>query len=413
MFMPASNTLFCICLKCGTTSLYQYLFGAVHHQEWCDYLTELRAGQTSSACTRSQSAVLASMPPGDVVLGEEEPGLLLGEQEPRTFTVDAPADKAERLLLETLVGIGAMEREPEKHADEAALRQHVVGAHNEELDLSEMVDAKIWGNTFKSGPFPVSMWQDKRIYTHAIVRDPVERLISAYVNKLSCGLYSVPAGQRGDSGDQTLWQHVVEPYNSNNNDELYGAGFLKAANMGIGLQALTIKVPCRIPRRGKEVSNSRSCDDTNFTVVTCQGMSLDTYADAVVKIYRTWHQPGTWHASTKSWSLDGVVADSHLDVDVNQVNPHFRPQTGAKSCFQSVAPEDYDRVSTIADEKAMRAFSMHLATTKHGLWSNSHANSVSSGDLYFEGKPWQVPASVLHKLAEATRGEREELQRYL
>ena len=277
-----------------------------------------------------------------------------------------------------------------------------MGAHNEELDLSEMVDAKIWGNTFKSGPFPVSMWQDKSIYTHAIVRDPVERLISAYVNKLSCGLYSVPAGQRGDSGDQTLWQHVVEQYNSNNNDESYGAGFLKAANMGIGLQALTIKVPCRIPRSRKEVT--RSCDDTNFTVVTCQGMSLDTYADAVVKIYRTWHQPGTWHASTKSRSLD---------VDVNQVNPHFRPQTGEKSCFQSVAPEDYDRVSTIADEKAMRAFSMHLATTKHGLWSNSHANSVSSGDLYFEGKPWQVPAPVLHKLAEATRGEREELKRYL
>ena len=86
---------------------------------------------------------------------------------------------------------------------------------------------------------------------------------------------------------------------------------------------------------------------------------------------------------------------------------------GAKSCFQSVAPEDYDRVSTIADEKAMRAFSMHLATTKHGLWSNGHANSASTSSLYFEGKPWQVPASVLHKLAEATRGEREELQRYL
>ena len=86
---------------------------------------------------------------------------------------------------------------------------------------------------------------------------------------------------------------------------------------------------------------------------------------------------------------------------------------GPKSCFQSVAPEDYDRVSTIADEKAMRAFSMHLATTKHGLWSNGHANSASTSSLYFEGKPWQVPASVLHKLAEATRGEREELQRYL
>ena len=250
---------------------------------------------------------------GVILCGEVQPGLLLGE-EPRTpFTVDVPAGEADRLLLESLVGIGAMEREPEKNAEDAAHQQHVLGAHNEELDLSEYTDASFWGNTFKSGPFPVSMWQDKRIYTHAVVRDPVERLISAYANKLSCGLYSVPAGQRGDRGDTTFWQQVVEP----GSDELYGAGFLEAANMGIGLQTFTVKVPCRC-ENGRwwdwTQKSSRHCDDTNFTVVTCRGMSLETYADALLKIYRAWPQ----HRDE-----DLRSASRRFDVHLDKLNGHW------------------------------------------------------------------------------------------
>lgn len=39
VFIPKSNVLFCMCLKCGTTSLYRYMFGAFHSQTWCEYET--------------------------------------------------------------------------------------------------------------------------------------------------------------------------------------------------------------------------------------------------------------------------------------------------------------------------------------------------------------------------------------
>ena len=35
VYIPESKTAFCICLKCGTTSLYQYIFGAVMGEDWC------------------------------------------------------------------------------------------------------------------------------------------------------------------------------------------------------------------------------------------------------------------------------------------------------------------------------------------------------------------------------------------
>jgi hypothetical protein len=405
MYMPASNTLFCICYKCGTTSLYQYLFGAFHQEAWCDYAHEVLGvdGPDLSCPKDSHGAMLAAMPPVDA--GGEQMGLLT----PRTFTAndgagpvwtaDLPGAEAEGMLLESLEGIGAIEREPEDEA--TSHQQHIVDTYNGKLDQSESVHAKWWGNTFKSGPFPTSMWHDDKIYTHAIVREPVERLISAYVNKLSCGLYSVPVGQRGDGqGDQAQWSKVVEA----GGPTRYGQGILEAAKLGRGLETLSYESPCYPGGWGGTKKQERACNPaTNFTAASCQGVSMETFADAIVKIYRRWHEDETW--------LDGNR--DHLDVDVTKLNGHFRPQTGAKSCFQSVAPQDYDRVSTVSDAKAMRGFSMHLATTKHGLWSNGHTNSASSGNLYFEGKPWQVPATVIHKLSEATKVERDLLQKYL
>ena len=111
------------------------------------------------------------------------------------------------------------------------------------------------------------MWQDHKIYTHAIIREPVERLLSAYVNKLSCGLYSVPAGQRGDSkGNQKLWGHVVEPGGS----VFYGKNVLAAAAMGADkLQTLTFQTPCHtgggMGDRVEGAAKEKSCKQTNFT----------------------------------------------------------------------------------------------------------------------------------------------------
>jgi hypothetical protein len=406
MFMPASNTLFCICYKCGTTSLYHYLFAATHQQTWCEFYHQHldpshgHGGGLGCAEGATTTALLAASSREGIPLRQqkvdEEAGLL-----PRTFSADLPGGEAERELLRSLVGIGAMEREPEQ---EAHLTDAVdaLGAHNMTLDMSENPQAKWWGDTFRHGAFPRSMWQDHKIYTHAIIREPVERLLSAYVNKLSCGLYSVPAGQRGDSkGNQKLWGHVVEPGGSVS----YGKNVLAAAAMGADkLQTLTFQAPCNtgglggMGARAESAAKEKSCEQTNFTQATCEGMTLHTFADAISEVYRVWFSKDTWDPIPHPYTT---------------LNVHFTPQAGSRSCFQSVAPEDYDTVSTISDGEAMRTFSSHLATSMHGLWSNEHANSASSSNLYFEGKPWQVPASVIRKLTEATKVERELLAKFL
>ena len=51
-YIPKSKMLFCICFKCGTTSLYQYIFGAVRGQSWCDF-----AGQYLGVRTKGKSAM--------------------------------------------------------------------------------------------------------------------------------------------------------------------------------------------------------------------------------------------------------------------------------------------------------------------------------------------------------------------
>ena len=59
----------------------------------------------------------------------------------------------------------------------------------------------------------------------------------------------------------------------------------------------------------------------------------------------------------------------------------------------------------------MRKFSEHLPSHTLGLWGDERSNALE-GRLYFEGKPWKVPAAVIAKLKEATRDERSILHKY-
>jgi len=145
---------------------------------------------------------------------------------------------------------------------------------------------------------------------------------------------------------------------------------------------------------------SPTCDTTNFTEYSCKGLSIDSFASAIMRIYRVWADESTWGNSRPD-----------VDVDVHQLNGHFKPQVGHQSCFQDVRPEAYDQVSTISNTAAMRKFSEHLSLHNHGLWAGKSSNA--HGNLYFEGKPWRVPSAVIAKLAHATRAERAILQRYL
>ena len=204
------------------------------------------------------------------------------------------------------------------------------------------------------------MWNDSKIYTHAIVRDPVDRLISAYVNKLSCGLYSVPAH---DKGDQKLWTAAQEAGNLR-----YIQNVLKAANMGAP-KKISYKCPCHgagyLGDKDTSKKGKAECEKTNFTSCTCAGMSIDEFATAISKIYPKW---GEQHET---------------------LNSHFKPQTGQSSCFSGVEPQDYDKVSTISNAGAMLQFSKHLSSHNHGLWGGHASNA--HGNLYLGGKPWRTP----------------------
>jgi hypothetical protein len=148
----------------------------------------------------------------------------------------------------------------------------------------------------------------------------------------------------------------------------------------------------------------------------------------MVNVYKMWSDPKFHHAG--------------------ELNGHFAPQFGQGSCFQDVDPEEYDAVSTISDKAKMKAFSQHLPEHKlvraacrqtvsnliprlctpveqkrlcnnsltlpsaaQGLWGNQHSNMHSN--LYFEGKKFTSPGSVISKLKKATEMEKKVLGKYL
>lgn len=267
------------------------------------------------------------------------------------------------------------------------------------MDGSEFIDKDYWGQTFREGgfnPYPISLWHDGQVYKHAIIRDPIARLISAYVNKLSCGLYSVPAGRDGSEHasrtDQATWREIVEPHADRYARNVASFGELR-------LTTQQFEFPCVLPETvGRRSYLDREplwevCDpkrgNRTFARCACDGISLEQFADAMLHIHSRWPK-------APQMELDG----------------HFRPQVGKGSCFDGASPEDYDVVSTISDTAALRTFSQHLPSHKLGLWGDTHIQSNSHGDLYFEGKPWMVPAAVIAKLKEATKIERERLGRF-
>jgi hypothetical protein len=274
--------------------------------------------------------------------------------------------------------------------------------HQLQLDLTEDVHQKFWGNTFIKKGFPISMWEDKKTYTHVIIRDPVERLLSAYVNKLSCGLYNVPAGQRGDHGkvggklaDQAGWSTVVEDTGG------YKTGFMKT--LGGKTQTIHYKCPCQNnPWMFGDTGHSfnrksdHECNSTGFASCSCEGVTLDMFAEGIEMIYKRWPQH---------------VGDGASNPFGHRLNAHFTPQTGQNSCFQNVDIEDYDKVSKISDMSAMREFSEHLSEHQHGLWSGQAANA--HGHVYFEGSPWHVPGHIVARLKRATAEEYKYLGKYL
>ena len=73
----------------------------------------------------------------------------------------------------SLRAIGVLEAEGEA---EGKLAVAPLASTLHQRDGSEFTDRPYWHHLLEGGNFPVSMWEDRRVYTHAIVRDPVERV---------------------------------------------------------------------------------------------------------------------------------------------------------------------------------------------------------------------------------------------
>jgi hypothetical protein len=142
-------------------------------------------------------------------------------------------------------------------------------------DHSEDEHSAIWGTLFRSkynvgavGALPDDVWA--KAYKHAIVRDPVQRHISAWVNKLSCGLYSVPPGQDGgldtDRKAQSSYSSVVD-FQQNM--------YVNEMSMSTGEKPVTqhYTVPCGIA--GEAESERTACQQgANYTTAVCKSFSL-------------------------------------------------------------------------------------------------------------------------------------------
>ena len=58
-YIQSSHMFFCICRKCGTTSLFRYMFGATHHETWCEYATKQWGPQ--EGCSSSEPHLFMSL----------------------------------------------------------------------------------------------------------------------------------------------------------------------------------------------------------------------------------------------------------------------------------------------------------------------------------------------------------------
>jgi hypothetical protein len=411
VYIPSSQCFFCICLKCGTTSLYQYIFGATHGQSWCDF-AQKKLGKSETSVDGCETSLMeASLQsigamPLDVDNPYYDPDGLWNLPYVRAHGQESPLyDGA--VDIETNKTVKAAPAADDDADDDGWYPGKLFGLPQPKgtslreltpMDASEYITKSYWGSVFKGKyggnvkNMPPEVFQSA--YKHAIVRDPVQRLISAWINKLSCGIYSVPSGRDGSlhagREDQLMWGSVAEV------SDKYAKNLKQVANAHVVKQ--TYKAPCHLSGMGnidkspcQRLKGGGGETKSNWTTASCNSVPIDKFADAMVNVYKMWSDPKFHHAG--------------------ELNGHFAPQFGQGSCFQDVDPEEYDAVSTISDKAKMKAFSQHLPEHKLGLWGNQHSNMHSN--LYFEGKKFTIPGSVISKLKKATEMEKKVLGKYL
>jgi hypothetical protein len=209
----------------------------------------------------------------------------------------------------------------------------------------------------------------------AFVREPVSRLISAWKDKMACGLY-IPAGQEG-KGD---------------------GGYFEAANVQKRKENIAYlwKLLGKDDRNPGYTVHSSHCPQNHVS-------SPHTNT--------TWNGQCTYQHCL---SLPQFVEDLHIVHQKgmqNELNAHIKPQS--RVCFKDGAtPETWDRVATGYEQAAISELGRHLGAKLNTESDNKHGSSHSTSDAMLDGAPFKVTNSVLNILEHLTQEEDRMLRRF-
>jgi hypothetical protein len=251
-----------------------------------------------------------------------------------------------------------------------------------------------WHNFFAQDGAPrdffVSGFDDKGNYkngTHdghamAFVREPISRLVSAWKDKFSCGLY-VPAGKESTGrkkGDGGWFEASNDPERRRQNIK-----FLTALTPWPSYEGST-KVSDTCPSHDYVSPNSVTTFNSNCTYVNCLG--LDHFADLLLTVHKR-----------------GLQDD---------LNAHIKPQS--RECFGGGAsPDKWDTVSTGYDKAAIKKLGQlldaHISLDDDGA-ATKQGQAHSTADAVYDGKKFMVPSDVFYKLKAITREEEKMLHKY-
>jgi hypothetical protein len=210
----------------------------------------------------------------------------------------------------------------------------------------------------------------------AFVREPVSRLVSAWKDKFSCGLW-VPQGKEG-KGDGGWFEasdgHSRRMMNIKFLTKLVGSG-------GSGDVKKSNNCPCDKP----ESANTNSTFSCSCSYSNC--LSLEKFADYLMIVHKKGLQ--------------------------DELNAHVRPQS--RDCFQKGAtPDKWDKVTTGYDTASIKKLGALLNAHIDLDDGTSMAQGVahSTADALMDGKPLKIPGSVISKLKKITREEEQMLHKY-
>jgi hypothetical protein len=243
-----------------------------------------------------------------------------------------------------------------------------------------------WGGVWARRGGPVDFFEHGKSnktahdgYAIAFVREPVSRLVSAWKDKFSCGLF-VPRNEEG-KGDGGWFEAAPEDRRKYNVHEL-----LKVLGGGHSYKKTSHRCPSTSPthnHRDYESPNTNTTFDRTCTYEHC--FSLEQFADLLIKVH--------------SMGLQ------------DELNAHVKPQS--RVCFKDGAtPDKWDKVTTGYDQNAIRELGKHLHADISLNEDQKDGQTHSTADALLDGEKFKVPKAAIHKLMRVTHEEVEMLHPY-